>query len=174
MKIKSTKKTRRLESTYDIEVEETHNYFLKCGKTNLVSHNSSVIQSSTNGIEPIRDYLIFKGSKANTVPVICPHYSAWKSRYTLASEIEDNTCLINIHAALQKWVDMSISGNLYYNNAFYPDKKLPDAVVIKDMIYSYQMGIKNRYYINTFDGDKQMQEFESVKTDSCDGGACIL
>lgn len=132
--------------------------------------SSSVVQSSTNGIEPIRDYLVYKGSKTNTVPVICPHYSSWKNRYTLAADISDNTDLINMQAILQKWTDMSISGNLYYNNKFYPNGKLPDSVVIKDMLYSFKMGIKNRYYINTFDGDKQFED----ESNGCESGACAL
>lgn len=143
--------------------------------------SSSVIQSSTNGIEPIRDHLIYKGSRANTVPVIAPHYHSWKNKYELAFDMRNNIGFINIMAALQKWVDMSISGNLYYNYEHYEDGKLPDTMMIKELLYAHKMGIKTLYYTNTPDGDNQKIEegnldevIEEDGDDDCAGGACKL
>ena len=130
--------------------------------------SSSVIQNSTNGIEPVRSLLTFKGSKANSVPVLVPNYSTCKNKYTLAFDMKDNTGMINIIAALQKWVDMSISANLYYDYEHYPNKALPDAVVIKELLYAYSMGVKTLYYSNTNDNDKQ-----SIN-DGCASGACAI
>ena len=130
--------------------------------------SSSVIQNSTNGIEPVRSLLTFKGSKANSVPVLVPNYSTCKNKYTLAFDMKDNTGMINIIAALQKWVDMSISANLYYDYEHYPHKALPDAVVIKELLYAYSMGVKTLYYSNTNDNDKQ-----SIN-DGCASGACAI
>jgi ribonucleoside-diphosphate reductase alpha chain len=131
--------------------------------------SSSTIQCSTNGIEPVRSLMTYKASKASTIPVLVPNYSTCKNKYTLAYDMPDNTGMINIIAALQKWVDMSISANLYYNYDHYTNRALPDAVVIKDLLYAYSMGVKTLYYSNTSDGDKQ-----SADGNSCSSGACSI
>lgn len=132
--------------------------------------SSSVIQNTTNGIEPPKSLLTYKGSKANSVPVLVPNYSTYKSKYTLHFDMPDNIGYLNIVAALQKWVDMSISTNLYYNYEHYPNKALPDSVLIKELLYAYSMGVKTLYYSNTYDGDKQTAEDEN----SCSSGACSI
>lgn len=135
--------------------------------------STSIIQSSTNGMEPIRAHLLYKGSKANTVPVICPNYNAWKNKYELAFDLKDNIGNINIMAALQKWVDMSISGNTYYNYEHYEGGRLPDTKVIKELLYAYKMGIKTLYYNVTPDGDNQ--DAEKKEESTCESsGACAI
>ena len=139
--------------------------------------SSSIIQCSTNGIEPIRSYITYKKSKARTLPVIVPNYSSYKSKYTLAYEMEDNEGLIKIVAALQKWVDMSISANVYYNYDHYENGALPDSKVIKELLLSYKLGWRTGYYLNTDDGDKQSmadgENSENVE-EGCESGACAL
>ena len=136
--------------------------------------SSSVIQSSTNGIEPIRNYITYKKSKARTLPVIVPNYHHYKNKYTLAYEMEDNVGLIKVVAALQKWVDMSISANLYYNYAHYDKGALPDAKVIKELLLSYKLGWRTGYYLNTDDGDKQSSADDIGEEEGCESGACAL
>lgn len=131
--------------------------------------SSSVIQNTTNGIEPPRSLLTYKGSKASSVPVLVPNYTTCKNKYTLQFDMPDNTGYINIVAALQKWVDMSISANLYYNYENYPNKALPDSLLIKELLYAYSMGVKTLYYSNTYDGDKQ-----SATDNGCASGACAI
>jgi len=139
--------------------------------------SSSVIQCSTNGIEPIRSYITYKKSKARTLPVIVPNYTSYKNKYTLAYEMEDNTGLIKIVGALQKWVDMSISANMYYNYAHYDNGALPDSKVIKEILLAYKLGWRTGYYNNTDDGDKQSfneEEQNDNNDDGCESGACAL
>ena len=77
--------------------------------------SSSVIQSSTNGIEPPRSLISYKRSKAGVIPVVVPNIKKNKENYTLAFEMPNNQGYLKVVAALQKFVDMSISTNLYYN-----------------------------------------------------------
>lgn len=143
-----------------------------CTVTALMpAESSSVIQSSTNGIEPIKNYIVYKGGKSDSVPVIAPHYHSWKNKYELAFDFKDNIGFINIQAALQKWVDMSISGNLYYNPEHYQKEKIPDTKVIKELFYAYKMGIKTLYYNMIYDQDDQSIKEEKP---SCDSGACAI
>jgi ribonucleoside-diphosphate reductase alpha chain len=135
--------------------------------------SSSVIQCSTNGIEPVRSFITYKKSKARTLPVIVPNYSSYKNKYTLAYDMESNEGLIKIVGALQKWVDMSISANIYYNYAHYDNGALPDSKVIKELLLSYKLGWRTGYYLNTDDGDKQSSA-EDVVDDGCESGACAI
>lgn len=133
--------------------------------------SSSVIQNSTNGIEPPRSLITYKKSKARQLPMIVPHYQQLKNKYTLAFDMKDNVGIINVVGALQKWVDMAISGNRYYNYYHYEGGRLPDSKVIKEFLHAYKMGWKAGYYLNTDDGDKQSHTEE---VNSCESGACSI
>lgn len=147
--------------------------------------SSSVVSNSTNGIEPIKQFLIFKSSKTGgNLPFIVPNYSKWKNKYTLQSDIKSNKGYSNITGAIQKWIDMAISCMHYYNYDHYEDKKLPDALLIKDMLYHYKVGNKTLYYTYSNDGDKQsIAEEKAPESESppeipefmgCDSGSCAI
>ena len=131
--------------------------------------SSSVIQNSTNGIEPVRSLLSYKKAKNGVLKQVVPNYAHRKNYYSSAWSMPDNKGIINIAAVIQKFVDMSISLNLYYNYANYPEGNIPLSVLIKDQVYCYKMGIKNLYYCNTPDGDG-----ETEKETNCESGACAI
>jgi ribonucleoside-diphosphate reductase alpha chain len=135
--------------------------------------SSSVIQNSTNGIEPIRSLITYKKSKASTVPVIAPNASNWKNRYTLAFDMKDNIGYLNVVAAIQKFTDMAISVNMYYDYSQYENKMIPHSKVIKEMMYHYSVGGKTIYYTNTTDNDKE-QLLDVEKESDCSSGACTI
>jgi ribonucleoside-diphosphate reductase alpha chain len=137
--------------------------------------SSSVIQSSTNGIEPPRSAISYKGSKANILPVVIPNIERDLEHYTFGFDMPSNEGYLKVAAALQKFIDMSISTNTYYTPAKYANNKVPITDVIKDMMLAYKYGIKSLYYANTDDGDVQSINNKSVEeTGGCDGGACTL
>jgi len=131
--------------------------------------SSSVIQNSTNGIEPVRSLLIHKKAKNGVLKQLVPNYHMRKKYYTMAWDMPDNKAMINIAAVVQKFVDMSMSTNLYYNYNHYEDGNIPLSVIIKDQIYAYKYGLKNLYYLNTPDGDG-----ETEKEMNCESGACEI
>ena len=131
--------------------------------------SSSVIQNSTNGIEPVRSLLIHKKAKNGVLKQLVPNYRTRKNHYTLAWEMTDNIAIMNVAAVIQKFVDMSMSTNLYYNYSHYEDGNIPLSVLIKDQIYGYKYGLKNFYYANTPDGDG-----DTEKGMNCDSGACAI
>lgn len=134
--------------------------------------SSSVIQNSTNGIEPVRSLLSYKKAKNGVLKQLVPNYSSRKSYYTVAWDMENNEAMLNIGAVLQKFVDMSMSINLYYNYAHYQDGNIPLSLLIKDQIRGYKYGIKNFYYCNTPDGDGSTEK-ESDEG-GCAGGSCSI
>jgi ribonucleoside-diphosphate reductase alpha chain len=131
--------------------------------------SSSVIQNSTNGIEPVRSLMSYKKAKNGVLKQLVPNYASRKNYYSLAWDMTDNKSILNICAVLQKFVDMSISVNLYYNYAHYQDGNIPLSVLIKDQIYGFKYGVKNFYYCNTPDGDGQTE-----KSSGCESGSCAI
>jgi ribonucleoside-diphosphate reductase alpha chain len=135
--------------------------------------SSSVIQSSTNGVEPIRSLITYKTSKMGKLPVMVPGIGKYDENYELAYELKDNTGLLKINAVIQKYIDMAISTNVYYNYSHYENNILPDAKVMKELIYAYSLGLISLYYNNTDDGDKE-QSLNQKEDRDCSSGACKL
>ncbi len=132
--------------------------------------SSSVIQNSTNGAEPPRSLLSVKKSKTGALRQLVPDCKKLGIYYTLAYEMDGNRGYLNIIAAIQKWFDMAISANLYYDylNPKYSDKKIPLSEIVGDMLYAYKMGVKTLYYSNANDGNGEDEDT------GCAGGACKL
>jgi ribonucleoside-diphosphate reductase alpha chain len=133
--------------------------------------SSSVIQSSTNGVEPVRSLMTYKTSKMGKLPVLVPGIGKFEGNYELAYNFKDNIGIINVNAVIQKYIDMAISTNMYYNYSHYEDNVLPDAKVMKELMYAYSMGLISLYYNNTDDGDKEQS---TNKEADCSSGACKL
>ena len=131
--------------------------------------SSSVIQNSTNGIEPVRSLLLYKKAKNGVLKQLVPNYHMRKNYYTMAWDMTDNKGMMNVAAVIQKFTDMSMSTNLYYNYSHYEDGNIPLSTLIKDQIYGYKYGLKNFYYANTPDGDG-----DTEKEMNCDSGACAI
>jgi ribonucleoside-diphosphate reductase alpha chain len=131
--------------------------------------SSSVIQNSTNGIEPVRSLLSYKKAKNGILKQLVPNYHTRKNYYTLAWEITDNKAIMSVAAVIQKFTDMSMSTNLYYNYDHYEGGTIPLSVLIKDQVYGYKYGLKNFYYANTPDGDG-----DTEKDMNCSSGACAI
>ena len=136
--------------------------------------SSSVIQNSTNGIEPVRSLLIHKKAKNGVLKQLVPNYHMRKKYYTMAWEMQDNKGMLNIAAVIQKFVDMSMSTNLYYNYAHHEDGNIPLSLLIKDQVYGYKYGLKNFYYANTPDGDQEQSKMLGEEDSGCAGGGCSI
>ena len=143
--------------------------------------SSSVLQNSTNGIEPPRSLIVGKKSKMGVLRQVVPNYEECSQDYTLAWDMGSNVGLLRVVGAIQKWFDMSISANVYYRYANYPEGKLPISEVIKERLIAYSCGVKNIYYTNTDDGNKHFSSDDTgdnieveEETSGCAGGACTL
>ena len=135
--------------------------------------SSSVIQCSTNGVEPIRSLITYKTSKMGKLPVMVPGIGKYDDNYELAYDLKDNSGLLKINAVIQKYIDMAISTNVYYNYSHYENNILPDAKVMKEIMYAYSLGLISLYYNNTDDGDRE-QSLDQKEDVDCSSGACKL
>ena len=133
--------------------------------------SSSIVQSSTNGIEPIRAFLTEKSAKNGVKKVLVPKYPRHKNEYIKAFDIHSNTNMIKIAGAMQRWFDMAISFNTYLNYNHYPEGKIPHSVVIKDIMMAHKYGLRTMYYNNTPDDS---EEGQINKEESCEGGSCAI
>jgi len=151
--------------------ERIKNYGLRnCTVTaQMPCESSSICQSSTNGIEPIRSFLTEKTAKNGIKKVLIPNYPRYKNEYAIAWDITSNANMIKIAAAMQRWFDMGISFNTYLNYQHYPDGKIPRSVVIKDIMLAYKYGLRTMYYNNTPDDSAEAHE-----SDRCESGACSI
>ena len=164
-----------IEPVYNMDWEELRERVKKYGlrhstlSAQMPCESSSVIQNSTNGQEPVRSLLISKKAKNGVLKQLVPNYHMRKNFYDLAWEMRNNKGLLDTAAVMQKFIDMSMSTNLYYNYSHYEDGNIPLSVIIKDQIYGYKYGLKNFYYANTPDGDG-----DTEKDMNCESGACAI
>lgn len=135
----------------------------------MPAESSAVVQSATNGIEPIRSLVITKKSKSGLVKQVAPECIKLKNKYELAFEMPDNRGYTNICAVIQKWIDQSISANHYYQ---YSNDGISIGGVIKDILYSYKYGLKTLYYANT--DDKKSDDMDKMGEGDCQSGACSI
>ncbi len=168
MKIKQIIRNAEMHHTFDLEVPGTHTYQLENGN---VSHNSSQVINSTNGIEPPRGPISIKGSKDGALKQVVPEIHKLKNKYEYLWDMPHTRGYLEIAAVFQKWTDQSISTNTTYNPANYPDSKVPMSELIKDLVYSYKLGIKTLYYQNTSDGAGEIYN-EDDDDEQCD--SCVL
>jgi len=132
--------------------------------------SSSITQASTNGADPIRDYLSTKQSGSGNIKVLPPHWPRNRAYYTTAFEMSDQLHHLRLYAAMQRFICMSISANLYMDYANYPDGKIPRSEIVKQMMYAHKVGVKNLYYLVTPDGTDD----QTVEQSGCSGGACSI
>jgi ribonucleoside-diphosphate reductase alpha chain len=130
---------------------------------------SSVVQSSTNGFEPIRDLVVYKESKTAMTIVVAPNVKTHGQHYVRAYDAPNNDGYIKVVAVLTKWSDMGVSGNLYYNPAYFEGGIIPQDYIIQDILTATRYGWRTFYYHNTDDGDKEVSE-----DSACASGACSL
>lgn len=151
----------------DIKVSGLRNSTLTA---QMPGESSSVVVNATNGIEPPKAILSVKKSKQGLLKQIVPDHVRLVDEYTLCWDMKDNIGYTNICAVMQKYFDQSISANHYYDYTLYAEQQLPLSVIVKDLIYSYSMGLKTLYYANSNDSNQQADIGEA----GCDSGACTL
>ena len=160
MKVKSIKRSVKTVPTFDIEVggvDGTHSYVLPNG---CVSHNS------LNGVEPPRSLITVKKNRDKRLPIVVPGFSKLKNKYELLWDIKSNKGYLNIMAVIQKFTDQAISVNLSYNPNHFEGNEIPMSLLMEDMLYSYALGHKTRYYINTNDEVAEFREQDIVEPEA--------
>jgi ribonucleoside-diphosphate reductase alpha chain len=136
--------------------------------------SSSVVQNTTNGVEPITSLVIRKTSKGKTCIQVVPGVSKWKNHYLKKADIKNNDGIIRVNAALGKWLCMASSFNRYYNSNNYEDGNVPMSVLIRDHLYATHLGMKSFYYCNSVKKKDSLAGEFKEEENGCNSGGCTL
>lgn len=135
--------------------------------------SSSVVNNSSNGVEPVRSGIQNISSKSGILKQVLPKYNELKDNYDFVwNNSNFNTGYLNLMGIFQKFCDQSISTNTYYNLSFYNDQKIPLNVIVNDIFYAYKLGLKSLYYQNIYDG-RDENEIEQ-EPQGCSSGSCSI
>ena len=108
--------------------------------------SSSVVISSTNGIELPMSLISVKESKAGSFVQVVPEYHKLKHKYQLMWEQRDCEGYIKAAAVIAAYTDQSISTNTFYNPAWFPERKVPTTLIAKNLMQAHIWGLKTFYY----------------------------
>lgn len=133
----------------------------------MPAESSSLVSNSTNGIEPVRDLVVTKGSKDGVFKQLVPEVVDLYTEYETCWEMKDNKGYLTLVSIFQKFFDQAISANTYEDPAKYPEGKVPLTKILNEMYYAYQLGVKTLYYHNTRDGAGE-------EDSGCESGACSI
>ena len=157
--------------------------------------SSSIVSNSTPGIDPVRKLLIAKMSKYGPLKQLVPGFGVYSDHYPLAWNI-DNEEYLKFVAIFQKFLDQSISTNMYYDVSRYEKNKVPVKDLIRHEGTAYKYGLKTLYYLNSNDNSGEASQELAQKDhepkvaveiinginnidlelelDTCEGGACSV
>jgi ribonucleoside-diphosphate reductase alpha chain len=133
------------------------------------TETSSILLGETNGIEPPIKDISKKKSKDGILTQLVPEFSKLRHKYDYKWDQPDNKGYLILMAVLQKWMCQSISSNTNYNPERFADKKVPVSLLIQDILFANEIGVKTLYYQNMNDmigDDDGVKEVEEV-CESC-------
>jgi ribonucleoside-diphosphate reductase alpha chain len=138
------------------------------------TESSSVVLSSTNGIELPMELISVKESKSGSITQVVPEYHELKDKYELMWDQPGCTNYLKTVAVLAAYVDQSISSNTFYSPANYPDGKIPATIIASDLMHAHRWGIKTHYYslLNKRGAKHRLQQSTTTAAPEDDAGDC--
>ncbi|MCF6330279.1 MAG: ribonucleoside-diphosphate reductase subunit alpha [Sulfurimonas sp.] len=133
------------------------------------SETSSVIGNMTSGMEPIKNLVTVKGSKTNIINQFAPEAIKLSQYYDFAFDRKITKDYLKHVAITQKWIDLSISTQTFYNPELYENEKVSQRELIEDIFFAKYYGIKTMYYNNTKSSD---DEIDIAQNQGCSSGGC--
>ncbi len=175
---------------WDALREEVSTYGLRNSALSAIppAASSSIVSNSTPGIDPVRKLLIAKMSKYGPLKQLVPGFESYRQNYQLAWDI-NNEEYVKFVAVFQKFLDQSISTNMYYDISKFEDNKVPASLLIREESMAYRYGLKTLYYLNSNDNSGEVSQEQAQADDSehdndtqiidyeddgCAGGACSV
>lgn len=133
----------------------------------MPSETSSIISNSTSGLDPVRSLVTAKQSKDGIRKQVVPEIEKYFTEYEKMWDIKKMENYLKLMGVIQKFTDQAISTNTWYDPENYPNKKVPIAQMIKDLMLAYRYGLKTLYYNHTRDDSDR-------DDDDCLGGGCKI
>jgi ribonucleoside-diphosphate reductase alpha chain len=137
----------------------------------MPGESSSVLLGATNGVEPIRDILVYKKSPAGVTHTLAPGANDFDTlvSYQMAYDI-DRSEYIKMMAVINAFMTQSISFNQYYNYQHFENEIIPLSELVKDFFLCNYYGLKTAYYHNSGGNNAQ----SAGEAAGCAGGGCSL
>lgn len=138
--------------TPDLDWESLRSEMIQYGVRNATNgaiapvESSSVVITSTNGIEMPMSLISVKESKAGSFVQVVPEYHRLKNKYQMMWEQRDCVGYIKTAAVMAAYIDQSISTNTFYNPAHFSDRKVPTTLIAKNLMLAHKWGLKTFYY----------------------------
>lgn len=143
--------------TYKLDWEGLRQEIIEHGIRNatitamMPAESSTKPANATSGVDPIRALITVKGNKSNISKQVVPEITKLKNKYDMLWDMNSMAGIIKTMAVIQKFTDQSISTNLSYNPAHWPEGKISVGAMLKDLLLCNKFGIKTLYYHNTND-----------------------
>lgn len=131
--------------------------------------SSSIAGNTTNGLYPIRDYVVIKTSGTNKTVFIAPDLEEIKDAYQLAWDIPSKD-MTEMYAIFQKFCGQGISADFYRKFDVDKPRRISAKELMQDWFYRIKCGLKSKYYSNSAAGHK-LSEVADV---GCGSGGCTL
>jgi ribonucleoside-diphosphate reductase alpha chain len=131
--------------------------------------SSSIAGNTTNGLYPIRDYVVIKTSGTNKTVFIAPDLEEVKDSYQLAWDIPMKD-MTDMYAIFQKFCGQGISADYYRAFAVDKPKQISARQLLESWFYRIKCGVKSKYYSNSAAGHSLSQ----ITDTGCASGACTL
>ena len=172
MKITKIRRATERCPTYDVTTRSGA-YALPNG---CVSHNSSVVLNSTNGINLVKELIVTKRSKAGDFVQVAPEYKKLKKHYQLLWAQPDCVEYLKTVAVLQAYVDQGISTDTFYSPRHFKDGKIDINVVARNHMLAHHWGLKSFYYhlvekqavLESVKSDKTVDEVNAMLVEAAD------
>jgi len=140
--------------------------------------SSSIRSNSQPGIEPPRSLL----AKKDGLPKLVPGYFEYKDNYTTTwSDEFNNIDYFKLTAVVQKFEDQTISLNQYHDLTKYEDGKVPQSLLIEELLVAQYYGNKSLYYYNiiskkdvTSEEEELSNMIEEDTLIACGSGGCSI
>lgn len=131
--------------------------------------SSSIAGNTTNGIYPIRDYVVIKTSGNNKTVFIAPDLEMLKDSYQLAWDVTTKD-MTELYAIVQKWCGQGISADFYRKFDEDAPRRISAKEILTDWFYRIRCGLKSKYYSNSASG----HALSVAEEKGCGSGGCTL
>ncbi len=144
----------KLKERWKEVLNKLKNYGIRNGQLFAIAPNTSsgLLQGATPGVLPPFSRFYIDKNQKQAVP-ICPPFIKERFWFYRESKYMDQREVVEIIAAIQKWIDSGISMELLFNlNLGIKAKDIYETVLL-----AWERGIKTIYYVRTIQKDSQSE-----------------
>lgn len=139
----------------------------------MPSETSSQLANETNGIEPPKELISFKGDKKVISAQVVPEYARLNHVYETVWDVTVPDYLSTL-GVMQRFIDQSISANTTFSSL---RDKTDTETMIRTLLHAYKSGLKTLYYstiLRKGDDNDEDGGGNSEESGECDSGACKI